>query len=71
MHSHWFQASAIAVVSGLLTATAVYAAPTPPPAAAFGAVPQTDDVVLSPDGSTLAWAEASAEKWTIKIFDKP
>lgn len=69
MRSHWFRVSAIAVVSGLLVATSAYAASAPPPAAAFGAVPQTDDVVLSPDGSTVAWAETSGEKWTIKIFD--
>ena len=41
----------------------------PPSAEVFGALPRTSLVVLSPDGNTLAWAEALNDQETVKVFD--
>jgi dipeptidyl aminopeptidase/acylaminoacyl peptidase len=49
-------------------APTAYAAP--PPASAFGALPQIDHVELSPDGTTLAWAQdGGAKGTTVVAFD--
>lgn len=45
------------------TATAVATAE------AFGALPQVSDVVISPDGSTLAWQDESADLPQVEVFD--
>ena len=50
-----------------MSAAALAAAP--PAAEAFGAVPQTDDVTLSPDGKTLAWTTRSNADAVVVIFD--
>ncbi len=41
----------------------------PPPAEAFGALPEESDVVLSPDGHWLAWADHREAKPHIVMFD--
>lgn len=45
------------------------AAPVPPPAEAFGTLPHTDDVSLSPNGNLLAWAELDGIAARVVIFD--
>jgi dipeptidyl aminopeptidase/acylaminoacyl peptidase len=45
------------------------AAAAPPGAEAFGAVPQTSNVVISPDGKTLAWEARSGADTGVTLFD--
>ncbi|HEV7715228.1 MAG TPA: prolyl oligopeptidase family serine peptidase, partial [Steroidobacteraceae bacterium] len=45
------------------------AVPAPPPAEAFGALPQVSDVVLSPNGNLLAWHDRSGPEPRIVFFD--
>lgn len=61
---------ALALVSllSLLAVRPAVAVP-PPPAAVFGALPQTDHVAISPDGNTLAWNIASDTQQKILVFD--
>ena len=40
-----------------------------PPAEAFGTLPQTDHVSISPNGKTLAWADFSAAAARVVMFD--
>ncbi len=54
--------------AALLCAPAGAASP-PVPAAAFAALPQVSDVVLSPDGQLLAWCDQSAADAKIVVFD--
>jgi dipeptidyl aminopeptidase/acylaminoacyl peptidase len=59
---------ALALVTG--PAVAAGAAAAPPPAAVFGALPRIDHVQLSPDGTTLAWAQDQGAKGvTVVAFD--
>ena len=53
----------------LLAAPLMTAAGTPPPAEAFGALPQTDDAVLSPDGNTLAWNLSTGTQQKVVVVD--
>ena len=56
----------------LLAAVAAGAAPpnaAPPPAEAFGTLPAETDVVLSPDGHWLAWADHKEPKPRVVMFD--
>ena len=41
----------------------------PPPLEAFGALPATTDVVLSPSGARLAWVDHSQAKPVVEMFD--
>lgn len=41
----------------------------PPPAEAFGRIPQTSAVELSPNGNLLAWADSSGAAQKVEIFD--
>ena len=53
-------------------AAATFAAPAnavPPPPEAFGTLPRQTDVVLSPDGHWLAWADYAEAKPRIVMFD--
>lgn len=55
-----------------LLAFVLFAAPVvaaPPAASIFGHVPDVSNVVLSPDGNTLAWGDASGAAPTVVIFD--
>lgn len=50
--------------------TQSHALPTaPPPAEAFGTLPTTLDVSISPDGNTLAWYDHSGAESLIVMFD--
>ena len=42
---------------------------TPPPAEAFGALPANTDVVLSPNGTRLAWVDHEHDKPRVVMFD--
>ena len=44
-------------------------AATAPPVEAFGAIPQVSDVVLSPDGTLLAWHDERGKEPNVVIFD--
>ncbi len=41
----------------------------PPPAEAFGAIPQTDDVTLSPDGKVIAWQSRNGGETGVMVYD--
>ena len=57
-------------VLAILFATAATAAAIPPPSAeVFGALPENDYVVLSPDGNTLALAQTSAGNTKVLVLD--
>jgi dipeptidyl aminopeptidase/acylaminoacyl peptidase len=58
----------LALVSALAVRLGVAAAP-PPSAEVFGALPQTDNVAISPDGNTLAWNIASDKEQKVVVFD--
>jgi dipeptidyl aminopeptidase/acylaminoacyl peptidase len=52
-----------------LSAAEAPAAPPPPPAKVFGALPENTDVVLSPNGELLAWADQTQVESHVVIFD--
>jgi len=54
---------------GPSAAAAEIASDTPPPAAAFGALPANTDVVLSPNGRRLAWVDHEHDKPRVVMFD--
>jgi dipeptidyl aminopeptidase/acylaminoacyl peptidase len=51
------------------TAAAASPPDAPPPAAAFGALPAETDVVLSPNGTRLAWVDHEHDKPRVVMFD--
>jgi dienelactone hydrolase len=53
----------------LLCLLPVWSVAAPPTAEVFGALPQSHDVIVSPDGSSLAWGEVKADVQTVNIFD--
>ena len=57
------------LLTGLSLSAAAAPAPAPPPAEAFGTLPHTDDVSLSPNGNLLAWAELDGTAARVVIFD--
>ena len=62
-------ADAFPVLAILFTAAATAAATPPPAAQVFGALPENDYVVLSPDGNTLALAQTSAGNTKVLVLD--
>jgi hypothetical protein len=62
-------ADALPVLAILFTAAATAAATPPPAAEVFGALPENDYVVLSPDGNTLALAQTSAGNTKVLVLD--
>src|SRR5215470_2639187 len=59
----------VLILCGVPWAVLAQAAPIPPPAEAFGGVEQTRQVVLSPDGNTLAWLSDTGQQTHIVVFD--
>lgn len=49
--------------------TVAVAAAAPPPAEAFGALPQSSDLVMTPNGQRLAWIDESLAKPHVVMFD--
>ena len=45
------------------------APPVPPPAKVFGALPENTDVVLSPNGQRVAWADQTQAETRVVMFD--
>jgi dipeptidyl aminopeptidase/acylaminoacyl peptidase len=56
-------------LASLLAARLGMAGVPPPSAEIFGALPQTDQVAISPNGNTLAWNIASDTQQKIVVFD--
>jgi dipeptidyl aminopeptidase/acylaminoacyl peptidase len=59
----------VGLLAGVLLCVAARAEAPPIPAAAFAALPQVSDVVLSPDGQLLAWCDRSGPDAKVVAFD--
>jgi dipeptidyl aminopeptidase/acylaminoacyl peptidase len=64
-----FRLPVLAGVPLLFAVLSAAAAAPPPSAEVFGSFPQTTDVVMSPNGNTLAWNDLSAPDPRIVFFD--
>lgn len=59
----------LVVVLGFAAQGLAAPANVPPPVEAFGGLPETTDVVLSPGGGRLAWADHAQAKPVVEMFD--
>ena len=57
----------LALAGLILLASAAHSAP--PPAEAFGLIPQVTDVEISPNGKLAAWGDSSGATQKVVIFD--